>query len=321
MDPITLLVIASPSAGYISLLDRLQPVNLLAGTDPEFLARHAPDADVILNGFHDGAALAAILPVASRLRWIHALSAGVEKILTPALIASPVPLTNGQGVFGPGLAEFAIAAIFHFAKDLRRLVRNQAAGRWDQSDNTFVRGKVLGVVGYGGIGREAARLAHALGMQIVALRRRTALSQDDPILHRSFAPEQLHTMLGLSDYVLLATPLTPETKGLIGESELRAMKSSAVLMNVGRGPVIVESALIAALRERRFRGAALDVFDAEPLPSGHPFFGLDNLLLSPHCADHTEGWVELAVQCFMDNFERFRNSQPLQNVVDKKAGY
>jgi phosphoglycerate dehydrogenase-like enzyme len=133
--------------------------------------------------------------------------------------------------------------------------------------------------------------------------------------------EQLREMLSVCDYVLIATPLTPETKGMIGEVELGAMKSSAVIINVGRGPVIVEEALVAALEQRRIRGAALDVFDKEPLPEGHPFYRLDNVLLSPHSADHTIGWEELSMQIFLANFERFRNGQPLTNVVDKKAGY
>ena len=262
----------------------------------------------------------AFLPIAHRLRWVHALSAGVEKILTPELIASPVPLTNGRAVFGPALAEFALASIFFFAKDVRRLVRNQEAGRWEQFDVQWVRGQVLGVVGYGGIGQETARLARALGMRVMALRRR-ASTGTDPLLERIFAPNQLREMLCLSDYVLVSTPLTPETRGMIGEGELKSMKDTAVIINVGRGPLIEEAALIAALREKRIRGAALDVFDTEPLPEGHPFYKLENVLLSPHSADHTVGWLELAVERFIELFQRFRDGQPLENVVDKKAGY
>jgi phosphoglycerate dehydrogenase-like enzyme len=322
MDPITVLVISNPSAGYLRLLDRLpQPVNLLVGDTPEFLSSAAPKAEVILNGLHDGKKIQSILPLARRLRWVHALSAGVEKILSPELIESPVPLTNGRAVFGPALAEFTLSAILFFAKDLRRLVRNQEAGRWEQFDITLLRGQSLGVVGYGGIGREAARLVHGLSMGVMAVRKRKELSQDDPLLDRVFAPDQLHEMLSLSDYVLVSTPLTAETRGLIGEHELKAMKSSAVIVNVGRGPLIVESALIAALREKRIKGAALDVFDTEPLPEGHPFYKLDNVLLSPHSADHTEGWLELAVERFIELFERFRSGQPLDHIVDKKAGY
>ena len=322
MDPITVLVISNPAASHLRLLDRLpQPVNVVAGDTPELLEKVAPQADVILTGFGDAAKFQKILPIARRLRWVHAVSAGVEKILSPELAASPVPLTNGRAVFGPALAEFTLAAIFHFAKDLRRLVCNQEMGRWDQFDVAWVRGHVLGVIGYGGIGQEAARLARAVGMRVVAVRRRAALSDNDPVLERIFAPARLHELLGFSDYVLVATPLTPETRGMIGEAELSAMKRSAVIMNVGRGPLIVEAALVAALQEQRIRGAALDVFDQEPLPSGHAFYGLNNVLLSPHSADHTDGWMELAIERFIQLFGRFRDGQPLEHVVDKKAGY
>ena len=321
MDPINLLVISSPKYPFLRFLDDLpQPVNVFTSNDVEALKERAPEADVILNGFHDGAALRAILPAAPRLRWIHALSAGVENVLSPEVAASPVPLTNGRGVFGPALAEFGIAAMLFFAKGLRRLIRQQEAARWEQFDVVFLRGQTLGVVGYGGIGREVARLAHALGMKIVALRRRSPVS-DDPLLARSFAREDLHEMLGLCDYVFAAAPLTPETRDMLGEAEFRAMKSTAVFINVGRGAVVHEPALIAALSEGVIRGAALDVFEKEPLPSDHPFYQMENVLLSPHCADHTTGWMELAVKQFMENFERFRNGEPLQYVVDKTAGY
>ena len=270
MDPIRLLVISNATASNLRLLDKLpEPVEVRVGDDVEFLKTHAPEADVILNGSHHGELLHAVLPCARRVKWIHVLSAGVDKILFPELIESPVPVTNGRGVFKDSLAEFSIASILFFAKDLRRLVSSQEAGRWEQFDVVQIRGQVLGV----------------------------------------------------SDYVVVSTPLTSDTRGLIGDAELRAMKSSAVIINVGRGPVIVEQALIAALTEKRIQGAALDVFDVEPLPEGHPFYKLDNVLLSPHSADHVVGWADSAMNQFIENFERFRNGQPLENVVDKKAGY
>ncbi len=238
----------------------------------------------------------------------------------PELIASPVPLTNGRGVFKDGLAEFAMASIFFFAKDLRRLVRNQEASRWEQFEVASVRGQVLGIVGLGEIGRASARLARALGMQVHAVRRHTSASPD-PDVDRMYAPGELREMLAECDYVLVAAPLTPETRGMIGEAELAAMKPAAVIINVGRGPVIDESALIAALEQQRIKGAALDVFDVEPLPPGHPFYRMPNVLLSPHSADHIAGWRDLAMNRFIENFERFRNGQPLENIVDKQAGY
>jgi phosphoglycerate dehydrogenase-like enzyme len=322
MDPLTLLVISSPKYPFLRFLDNLsQPVKIFTSDKVDELKEHAAETDVIVTGFHDGSALRAVLPLAPRLRWIHALSAGVENVLSPEVLASPVPVTNGRGVFGPALAEFAIASMLFFAKDLRRLLRQQAAARWEQFDVPFLRDQTLGVIGYGGIGRETARLAHALGMKVVALRRRAPSSDPDPVLAQSFTREQLHEMLGICDYVFAATPLTPETQGMLREPEFQAMKNSAVFINVGRGAVVDEPALISALNEGVIRGAALDVFEKEPLPSDHPFYRMENVLLSPHSADHTVGWMELAVKQFVENFERFRAGQPLNYIVDKTAGY
>jgi phosphoglycerate dehydrogenase-like enzyme len=322
MDAIRLLVISNPTAGYLPLLDALpQPVTIHTGNDPEFLGAHAPGADVILAGGLKPDLLRNVFPLAQRVRWVHSLWAGVEKILFPELIESPVVLTNGRGVFKDGLAEFAIASILFFAKDLRRLVRNQEAVRWEQFDVQEIRKQVLGIVGYGEIGRETARLARALGMQVHAVRRRSTDSNPDPHIIRQFPLTELHAMLAGCDYVLIATPLTPQTRAMIGEPELAAMKPSAVIINVGRGPVVAEPALIAALEQGRLKGAALDVFDTEPLPEGHPFYRLPNVLLSPHSADHTIGWANLAVEKFIDNFARFRDGRELDNIVDKKAGY
>jgi phosphoglycerate dehydrogenase-like enzyme len=229
-----------------------------------------------------------------------------------------VPLTNSRGVFKDALAEFAVAAILFFAKDLRRLVRQQEARQWDQFDVLMIHGQVLGIVGYGEIGRATAKLAHALGMRVVATRRRA--SESDPLLDQLYTPDQLHEMLGVCDYVVVCAPLTPETRGMIGAAQLNAMKSTAVIINIGRGPVIVEADLIAALKNH-IHGAALDVYDQEPLSPGHPFYSLPNVLLSPHSADHAVGWTTWSMLKFLENFERFYNGQELLNVVDKHAGY
>jgi phosphoglycerate dehydrogenase-like enzyme len=136
-----------------------------------------------------------------------------------------------------------------------------------------------------------------------------------------FGTDQKREMLARSDYVVAAAPLTPETRGMIGQAQFEAMKSTAVLINIGRGPVVEEAALVRALASNRIRGAALDVFDKEPLPAGHPFYQLENVLLSPHAADHTPDWKERTMRLFIENFERFRRGEPLLNVVDKKLGY
>lgn len=320
-SPVNVLVISKPGE-HLRVLDSLKAsANLTITTDMAQLTAAAPEADVILNGMFNGDLLRAIFPSAKKMKWVHTLSAGVEAIVFPELIASPVPFTNGRGVFRQSLGEFVIAAAFFFAKDLRRMVRSQEAGRWEQFDVDELHGSTMGIVGLGEIGRAAAERAKALGMRVIAIRRRPDLSGSDSLLDGVYPPSELHALLRESDYVVVAAPNTPSTKGMIGEAEFAVMKPTAVIINVGRGPVIVESAIIKALQERRIRGAALDVFDEEPIPAGHPFWTLDNLLLSPHCADHTVGWLELAVNMFVRNFEHFIKGEPLENIVDKQAGY
>jgi phosphoglycerate dehydrogenase-like enzyme len=259
--------------------------------------------------------------MAQNARWVHSRWAGIEGLLFPALVESEAVLTNGRGSFADSLGEFVIAAVLFFAKDLRRMRRSQAQGRWDPFDPEWVRGKTLGIIGYGEIGRAAAQRARAFGMKVIGVRRRPEQSAGDALVDEVLSFERRSELMARSDYVLVATPLTAETRGIVGEREIAAMKPSAVLMNVGRGPCIDEKALLSALTSGRIRGAALDVFDQEPLPAGHPFYGLDNLLLSPHCADHVPGWLEDAMALFLDNLDRFRRNAPLLNVVDKRAGY
>jgi phosphoglycerate dehydrogenase-like enzyme len=322
MSSISLLAISNPALPELSRLEELQgPVDLIVSNDLEYLTARVADADVILNCAFRGDLFCTVFPLARRVRWVHSLAAGVETILCPELAASPVPLTNGRGVFRGSLAEFTITAILYFAKEVRRMIRQQQAGLWEQFDVVQTKGQTLGIVGYGEIGRASAELAKALGMKVIALRRRASLSQADPLLDAVYPPDKLRDLMAAADYVLAAAPITPETRGMIGAAELQAMKPTGVIINVGRGPVIDETALIDALREGRIAGAALDVFDEEPLAPGHPFYELENVLLSPHCADHTPGWVGLAMQQFLEEFERFRTGQPLRNVVDKQAGY
>jgi phosphoglycerate dehydrogenase-like enzyme len=321
MDDITVLVLADPAEPRLAQLRTLPGATISVGDTPAAFERAAPHADVILCFLSDSTLLGEVWQMAPRVRWVHTLSAGLDDLLFPALVESPVPLTNARGVFSDILAEFVIGAVLFFAKGFRRLVISQIAHRWEQFDIVEIRGQTLGLVGYGDIGRAVASRAHALGMKVVALRRRPELSHDDPYLARVFPADQMREMLAQSDYVVVVTPLTGESRGMIGEVEFEAMKPGAVLMNVGRGPVVNEQALIRALQQGRIRGAALDVFDTEPLPASHPFYNLDNVLFSPHSADHTPEWKERTMRVFLENFERFRRGEPLRNVVNKKLGY
>lgn len=320
MASLKLVVVSDPEAPHLSGLSRLPAgTKVITSLDSDRLTAEAADADAILNCTGRGEPLEAMWPVAERLRWVHSLAAGVEGQLFPDLVDSDIPLTNSRGVYKESLGEFVVGAALFFAKDFRRMMANRAEGKWEQFDVEMLDRQTMGIVGYGEIGSACARRAKALGMTVYGMRRRPAEPSD--IVDRWYTAAQILDLMRASDYVVVTAPLTPETRGLIGAEQIAAMKPTAVVMNVGRGPVIDETALAKALDARSIRGAALDVFETEPLPAGHPFWQLDNLLLSPHCADHVEGWLDSAVTFFVSNFERFASGQPLQNIVDKRAGY
>jgi phosphoglycerate dehydrogenase-like enzyme len=324
-DRPNLLIVLSPDHYVLRNLEPLRDVaDMHVGTDDAFLDRFAPSADVILySGIVAGVPFEPIWRRAKNVKWIHSLSAGVENALIPEFVNSPVPLTNARGVFAPSLAEFVIMGMLYFYKRVRRLVDSQRAHKWDDFLVDWLRGKTMGIVGYGEIGRECARLAKALGVKIYATRRNPHRSQNDAIVDRMFATADLHTMLQEVDVVLAAAPLTPETKHMLGAPEFAVMKPSAIVINVGRGPVIHEAALVEALQTKKVAAAALDVYEVEPLPKESPLWDMENVLISPHCTDRTThpDWLDLSAQCFVDNFFRYVKGEPLNNLVDKKAGY
>ena len=322
MPDIEVLVLADPAAPQLRLVHPApRGVRITIGTDPDVIEPAAASADVILTWFSRPKLLERVWPLAARVRWVHSMAAGLDSFLFPALVESPVVLTNSRGVFSQSLGEFVVAAVLFFAKDFRRMLRSQERGAWEQFDVDEVRGKTLGIVGYGDIGRAVARRARGLDMRVLALRRRPERSEGDPWVEEVVPPERKLDLVARSDYLVVAAPLTPETRRMIGEAEIAALGPSAVVINIGRGPVVDEAALIRALEAKRIRGAALDVYEVEPLPSGHPFYRLENVLLSTHCADHTASWTYEAVQCFVDNLERFLKGEPLANVVEKRLGY
>lgn len=321
MNNSLILVLTAPGDKSIPLLDELRqraPI-LIGDSAGDF---ETSQAEIILSWSGALDLIRQVFATSPKVRWIHSRAAGLEQTLFPELLESPVLVTNGSGVFSPSLGEFVVAAILYFAKDLRRMIRNQVAGAWEQFDVTMIEGKTLGIVGYGSIGRAIATRARALGMNVLGLKRHVSGdSKQDSLIDRIYASDKILEMLPQCDYVVVTVPLTPETKGLISEREFAVMKKDAVVINVGRGPSIEERALIRALSENRIRGAALDVFDEEPLPQGHPFYSLENVLLSPHCADHTPEWHQDAMRFFLAQLERFRSGEPLLNLVDKRLGY
>jgi phosphoglycerate dehydrogenase-like enzyme len=318
-----LLALGNPGEPHLALLARLPAgTRVTATADPAEAAQAAATATAILCDMGRGRLLeAAMAGSPPNLRWVHCLSAGVESVLFPAMLAHPAVLTNGRGMYKRALAEFVIAGCLYFAKDIARLRASQARGVWDPYYMQELAGRTMAIVGYGEIGQASAALAHAFGMRVLACRRRPELSRDDPNVERVVGEADRREIIAQADYVVAAAPDAPGASGLIGAAEFAAMKPTAVLVNVGRGPTLDEAELVAALRAGRIRGAALDVYTTEPLPAGHPLYGLDNVLLSPHCADRVEGWLEHAMSVFLDNHARFVAGEALRNIVDKKAGY
>ena len=301
-------------------LDLLKNIPHVIGKSAADFASHAQDAAVIFYWSGPGALLRTVFLASPHVRWIHSRAAGIDSLLFPELIQSDIPMTNGTGVFSRSLGEFALAAILYFAKDLRRMLRNQDAGRWEQFDVEEIAGRTVGIVGYGDIGRVVAERVHAMGMQVLALKRHPPAAPD-PLIDRFYKPEEMAVMLGQCDYVVVSAPLTPETRHMLSDAQFAAMKPSAALINIGRGPVVDQTALMRALAEKKIRGAALDVFEQEPIPAGDPIWSLDNILISPHCADHTKDWLDDAMRFFLKQYERFVKGEPLENVVRKHLGY
>jgi phosphoglycerate dehydrogenase-like enzyme len=320
-----IVLISPPDHRALGYLEPLADAAEIAGSaELEELAALLPAAEVVVFGRpRKSLDLAAAWKHAESVRWAHSLSSGVEGLLFPALVRSSVPLTNSRGVYKRPLAEFAVLGMLFHIKKVRRLIENQRARLWHDQEVTLLEDRVMGIVGYGETGRECARLGHALGMTIHALRRNPERSADDAMLARVYGPGELQAMLAGVDVLVCAAPITRKTRHLIGDRELEAMKPGAIVINVGRGAVIEEAALIRALLNRRIAGASLDVFEQEPLPHDSPLWGMENVLISPHSADHTTNpdWLELSMRFFIENFRRYRAGQALANPVDKRAGY
>jgi phosphoglycerate dehydrogenase-like enzyme len=319
----TILVLGEPDVSQTAMLETLRSeAAVVVGDSAEAFGQAVVDADILFNWSGSPALFREVFLNCPRLRWIHSRSAGLDKSLFSELTRSSVVLTNGSGVFSASLGEFALAAILYFAKDFRRMIRNKMAGVWEPFDVLPVEGYTVGIVGYGDIGRAVAARVRAMGMKVLATKRHVShLGNVDSLVEEMFGPDRRLEMLARCDYVVVTAPLTAETFGMIGDAEFAAMKPTAVVINVGRGPVIAEGALAKALAEGGIKGAALDVFDEEPLPQGHEFYKMENVLLSPHCADHTPEWLNDAMRFFIAQYQRFRKGEPLLNVVDKKLGY
>ncbi len=259
---------------------------------------------------------------APKLKWVQVMSAGVDRFLKDEEFRrSRVILTNVSGIHAVPIGEFVMGLMLMFAKGAPLCFQMKQRREWRQFVPSVLRSRTVGIVGLGSIGGEVARLSKAFGMRVVAVRRSVPRSGGARYVDVLLPPERLRQLLSESDFVVLALPLTPETRGLIGEAELRSMRPTAYLINIARGEIVDEEALVRALEEGWIAGAGLDVFATEPLPPDSRLWELPNVVFSPHIAGGMEDYIQRATEVFCENLKRYLSGRRLLNVVDKRKGY
>ena len=303
------------------------------------------DVEVMLRGWLNTDAFDRLLARAPRLGWVHSATSGVEGALTRAALERGVVVTNARGVFSRPIAEYVLMMILSVSRRLPQLLELQAERTWQPLEGAELRDVTVGIIGLGSIGRAVGALATAFGCRVVAVRRRPggderaagdgpAVADDasvssvesersfgEAMLDRVGGPETLPELLGESDFIVLAAPLTPETEAMINDETLAMVKPGAWLINVARGRLIDERALLRALREGPLGGAVLDTFRDEPLLASSPFYDLENVIVTPHTAWSSGRVLDRSVELFCDNLRRYAAGEPLLNVVDPAAGY
>jgi phosphoglycerate dehydrogenase-like enzyme len=303
------------AAEFSSIAERFPTLDVRIEESPEEFDRLAERADVICiaRRYERRTVLAA-----KRLKWLHVGGTGIDRLLPledfdPALLITNTPALNADM-----MADYVLCTILMLTWDFPRMLRNQASRTWERWMAERVAGKTVTLVGLGGIGRPILSRVAALGMRVIGVRRS---AEPVPGVERVFGPEMLHEALAAGDYVVLAVPLTEDTRGLVGPRELEAMKASAFLINVSRGKVVQEAALVSALKGGQIAGAALDVFEQEPLPPESELWNLENAILSPHVSSWSTDYRPRAAAVFAENVERHLAGQPLLHRIDRARGY
>ena len=310
------LVLSKLEQRYLDMMRAVDPrVELVVATDADRATSAAPDAEIIVAW----QVPPAVLERAGRLRWIHTTAAGVDGLLVPPVMDGRVLLTSSVGVH-VGLPEHVMGLMLAFSRRLHLALRNQMAHRWDRAPavGEELAGKVMGVLGLGAIGRSLAERASAFGMRVIGTKRTPGSL---PHVERVLPPDGTDEVLREADYLVIILPLTPLTQGLIDARALGLMKRTAVLINVGRGPVVKEADLIAALRNGTIAGAGLDVFEREPLPADSPLYDMPNVIVTPHVSGASHTYYDRAIPLFCENLRRYLDGQPMRNVVDPARGY
>ncbi|MCU1385923.1 MAG: hypothetical protein JWL71_4620 [Acidobacteria bacterium] len=321
------LGVISPAAAWVMprrFVDQLRrdfpQHTFLDAWDRDAIRRLLPEADAAFTPFVDRDVFAS----ASRLRWVQSPAVGVGSLMFPELLASDVVLTSARGIRARSIAEHVLGVTIALARRLPAALRAQAAHRWAQeeleAEARTLHGQRMGIVGLGAIGLEVVKIAAPFGFRLSAIRRRAGEPRPDGVAE-VWTPDRLPDLLAQSDVVVLAAPHTPQTKRLIGGPQIAQMKQGALLVNVARGKLVDDDAVIAALRDGRLGGAALDVFSQEPLDPASPYWDLPNVIITPHTSGAMQDYWTPLVALFAENLRRFEKHEPLVNVVDKVAGY
>ena len=317
--PLHITVLGADNRGPAGL-ERIQAMaDVRLAWDEASLREALPGTDVLLVTDFRTEALEAAWPAADRLQWIHAASAGVDQLMFDALVASDIPVTNAQGIFDRNIAEYVLGAILMFAKDSVQNLCYQQAHQWQHRDTETIENKQVLVVGAGSSGRQIGSLCKAVGMRVSGVARRARA--DDSVFDAVHAADDLDQHLATADYVVIAAPLTEATTHWFDAGRFKAMAAHARLINIGRGPIVVTDDLVAALNAGEIAGAALDVFETEPLPAGHVLWDMPNVMISAHMAGDFIGWHDALTDQFLDNLKRWDADEPLFNQVSKQHGY
>jgi phosphoglycerate dehydrogenase-like enzyme len=314
MSPGKLLIITPDAEEYRDHISRALPkldIGVAPLDDPSAARVMARDADMLLAWKFPPE----ILAETPRLRWVQSFGAGVDHLLHTNIPAH-VTITRIVDAFGPAMAEYVLGYCCAITLNVRRILEQQRRAQWSPFNAQLLRGKTSVVVGLGNIGREVCRLLSQVGVRVVGVSRR---GEPVPETERTIKVEQLDDMLPDADFLVLVVPLTSATRGLIGAARLDRLPPHAWLINIARGPIVVENDLLAALERGALGGAVLDVFEQEPLPAEHPFWRMDNVIVTPHVAGPDD--VAIVAERFIANYRRFEAGQPLQGVVDRDRGY
>jgi len=280
----------------------------------DLVHQHLPSADILIVGKFNKEMLAA----AKNLRWIHSTSAGVDKLLFPELINNQILLTNSRGIHPIPISEHVFAAILCFQRRFKEHILNQEKKQWVYKRSEELYGKTILILGVGEIGKRVAFIAKAFGCKTIGIKRNV---EKIKYLDEIYSIKDLNKQLPKADYIILCLPSTSKTENIISEPQLKLMKSSAILINIGRGTAINDNDLIHALKSKQIAGAALDVFRQEPLPSTNPFYSLDNILITPHHSGSTLEYDKRSVEIFCNNLKAFLSKKPMPTLVNKKEGY